>query len=250
MWANSQLSNPQILGWQSTRHRSDDLASGRCLIDVDPRIFAICAVIFPAVHGAQSENLALNKPAWSTDNSTSHPPGNAVNGNPAIFARVLTANWPFLAVDLGVRVTWNRIVLSLNHSEFLVCYSIWGPWRQKQVSRVRINNDIAHNTYPCPRNILLVQKSSYVRWHVWLWLFVSLHHTQLKICVPEAGTKAGISNYIPHYMWDIITCPSPWCPLFYRCEIISLNLSQLQKPYAGFCIYIQINRNIPIVSYH
>ena len=25
--------------------------------------------------------------------------------------------------------------------------------------------------------------------------------------VPEAATKAGTSNYIPQYLWDVITCP-------------------------------------------
>ena len=32
----------------------------------------------------------------------------------------------------------------------------------------------------------------------------------MKSVVLEAGIKAGTSNYIPQYMWDVITCPCPW----------------------------------------
>ena len=33
----------------------------------------------------------------------------------------------------------------------------------------------------------------------------------MRSVVSEPGLRAGTINYIPRYLWDIITCPCPWC---------------------------------------
>ena len=35
-------------------------------------------------------------------------------------------------------------------------------------------------------------------------------HVYLRSVVTEAGIKAGTSNYIPQYLWGVITCLCPW----------------------------------------
>ena len=34
-------------------------------------------------------------------------------------------------------------------------------------------------------------------------------HNQYQECLPEVCTKDWTSNYIPQYLWDVITCPCP-----------------------------------------
>ena len=39
---------------------------------------------------------------------------------------------------------------------------------------------------------------------------LSYGRNDVKIVAPEISTKAGSKNYIPLYLWDVITCPCPW----------------------------------------
>ena len=45
-------------------------------------------------------------------------------------------------------------------------------------------------------------------WWRWSLLLIELHRCWL-VCQKQVS-RAGISEYIPHYLWDIITCPWSW----------------------------------------
>ena len=75
------------------------------------------------------ENIALNKPTWSTSNHTYYRTGFAVDGDntdtniAGIDPSDSGGSWLFLAVDLGARVTLGTVVLWM---DLFICeYCVW-----------------------------------------------------------------------------------------------------------------------------
>ena len=77
-------------------------------------------VIFPAVQGGQPVNLALNKPAWTSNNDTTYPSSLAVDGDPETMTRIKGLYRPFLAVDMVDTVMLEGMMLKLQYGECLV----------------------------------------------------------------------------------------------------------------------------------
>ena len=79
-------------------------------------------VNFPAVSITSDPiNLALHKPAWTTTNDTTNPPNRPVDeGRTTYTYIVITSAWPFLAVDLGERVTAEDAMFRLRIGEWQV----------------------------------------------------------------------------------------------------------------------------------
>ena len=73
--------------------------------------------IFAAVQAEEPQNLALQKPVWSSTNDTSYRASYAVDGNPTThgseYMTTFVSSWPFLAIDLGQRMTLESIALWL-----------------------------------------------------------------------------------------------------------------------------------------
>ena len=38
----------------------------------------------------------------------------------------------------------------------------------------------------------------------------SRYHVIWRVLCQKQGSRAGTSNYIPQFLWDVITCPCPW----------------------------------------
>ena len=52
-----------------------------------------------------------------------------------------------------------------------------------------------------------------------LWEFLYKQHLYIKsrhsweVLYQKQVSRAGTNNYIPQYLWDVISCPCPWCLL-------------------------------------
>ena len=72
---------------------------------------------------AQLENIALNKPAWSTTNHTFAIPSSAMDGYDDTATYITTDEWPFLAIDLGGRYKLvTTVVMLFSTGECLLIY--------------------------------------------------------------------------------------------------------------------------------
>ena len=59
-------------------------------------------------------------------------------------------------------------------------------------------------------HIEIEKKVEYTLEAIFLCGHISYHSGML--CQKQVS-RAGTSNYIPHMLWDLITCPCPWCLL-------------------------------------
>ena len=71
-------------------------------------------------------NIALNKPAWSSNNSTTNPPRLAVDGEYSTKTDAYGWDGPwFWVADLGDTFTVEKVVLTLVLGKYLVWFDKW-----------------------------------------------------------------------------------------------------------------------------
>ena len=101
-------------GWENNRDAGDLRCHGA--------YHDATVMIIPAV---EPQDLARNKPAWSADNNTGGPASLALDGNGATHVAIYTfSTWPWMAVDLGGRVTVEKVLLKVDHGECQVWWKI------------------------------------------------------------------------------------------------------------------------------
>ena len=106
----------------------------------------------------------------------------------------------------------------------------WYYWRvlwQKQVSRARTSNYVAHYlwdvvTCPCPWYLPLAQQNEkqisragdreqVITSHIISGMQLFVPALDWGVLCQQQVSRAWTSNYIPHYLWDVINCPVLYC---------------------------------------